>query len=97
MAAQDRTIDEVAAELRVSRRTVDGWLATDLLRPVYDRRFQFHVRRGRKRLWTETGFRQLKAAIERESAAGGVLAGRSSRTEAGIGTPTVPCGPAGVQ
>src|ERR1043166_1578480 len=86
-ASGDRTIDQVAASLLIGRRTLEGWLAADLLRAADDRRFQFHVRRGRKRIWSPTAFRLLKDAIERESAQGGVLAVSNSRTEKAIGMP----------
>ena len=66
--------DEVVAGLRIGKRTLEQWLATDLLRAVDDRRFQFHTQRGRKRIWSETAYRNLEVAIERESAPGGVLA-----------------------
>src|SRR6266545_2421346 len=88
-ASADRTIDQVAASLLIGRRTLEGWLAADLLRAVDDRRFQFHVRRGRKRIWSPTAFRLLKEAIERESAPGGALAVSSSRAEKAIGMPKV--------
>ena len=97
MAASDRTMDEVAAELRLSRRTLDGWLATDLKRAVDDRRFQFHTSRGRKRIWSETAFQNLRVAIERESAPGGVLSASSSRSATATGTPTAPYGSQAVQ
>lgn len=81
----DRTIDEVASELRVSRSTLDGWLGADMRRPIDDRHFQFHAHHGRKRIWTDSAFRQLREAIERESQPGGraragELADRSART-----------------
>src|SRR5215813_9337311 len=80
MTVGDRTIDEVAAALRLGRRTLDGWLAADLLRAPDDRRFQFHTRRGRKRIWTESAFQLLKASIERESVPGGVRSVRIRRS-----------------
>src|SRR5437016_10400217 len=93
----DMMIKEVAQRLRVGHRTLEGWLANDLLRAPDDRRFQYHTRRGRKRIWTETQFGQLKAAIERESEPGGVLAGSGSRKELAIGTRTAPFVRAAVQ
>src|SRR5215813_7979056 len=90
MTVGDRTIDEVAAALRLGRRTLDGWLAADLLRAPDDRRFQFHTRRGRKRIWSESAFQLLKAAIERESAPGGVLAGRNQSNGMVTGMPSAP-------
>src|SRR5262249_41441550 len=95
--ASDLTIDEIALRLRVGKRPIDGWLAADLLRAADDRRFQFHSRRGRKRIWTEAAFQQLRAAIERESEPGGVLAASGSRIETATGMRTVPFGSRAVQ
>src|SRR5262249_54765114 len=63
----DRNFVETSRDLRVSKTTLDNWLTRDLLRAVDDRRFQFHSRRGRKRIWSPTAFEQLRDAIERES------------------------------
>ena len=82
---------EIAKRLRLSLRTVETILASDARRAVDDKRFQFHVRRGRKRFWTAEGFLCLKLAIERESAPGGVLAGSSSRNGMASGTYMGPC------
>jgi hypothetical protein len=90
-------MDEVAADLRIGKRTLDGWLAADLLRAIDDRRFQFHTMRGRKRIWSATAFQNLEAAIERESAPGGVLAGSRSKSETVTGTQSVPYGSQAVQ
>jgi hypothetical protein len=87
----------VVAELLVSKRTLDTWLAADLLRAIDDRRFQFHTMRGRKRIWSTTAFQNLEAAIERESAPGGVLAGSGSKSETASGTLSVPFGSQAVQ
>lgn len=86
-SAIDRTFEEAATDLRVSKRTLDTWLSADLLRPLDMRRFQFHTFRGRKRIWSENAFEQLKLAIERESAPGGVLAAYSSSSVTAIGMP----------
>lgn len=72
MARDHFTIVEAAGRLGVGRRTLEGWLAADLQRHPDERRFQLHVRHGRKRLWTEARFKALEAAIERESEPGGV-------------------------
>jgi len=64
---KDRTIHEVAAELRLGERTLERYLASDLTRAADDRRFQFHCRRGRKRIWTPEGYQKLRDAIERAS------------------------------
>lgn len=93
----DRTFEEVAQDLRTSKRTLDGWLSADLLRPVELRRFQFHTFRGRKRIWSTAAFEMLKSAIERESAPGGVLAGSRSSNETTIGTLPVAYGSAAVR
>jgi hypothetical protein len=68
---------------------LDQWLTDDMLRPADERRFQFHTFRGAKRIWTEAAFQNLRAAIERESLSGGVLARSSSRNVTAIGTPRV--------
>lgn len=65
----------VALRLGVSRSTLDTWLGADEERPLAERRFQFHVYHGRKRLWSEAGFQALKCAIETESQPGGLLGG----------------------
>jgi hypothetical protein len=88
----DRTFEEVALDLRISKRTLDGWLSADLLRPRDDMRFQFHTFRGRKRIWSKDAFELLKSAIERESAPGGVLAGSRSSSETAIGILPAPYG-----
>src|SRR5882724_8216924 len=88
MTGRDLVIAEVVEHLRIGRSTLDQWLANDMLRPVGERRFQFHTFRGAKRVWTETAFQNLSAAIERESLSGGVLARSSSRNVTAIGTPT---------
>jgi hypothetical protein len=93
----DLTIAEVAERLRVSVRTLEGWLSADLARGPDDRRFQFHVRRGRKRLWSAKATEALAAAIERESEPGGVLAVSKSKTVAATGTSPALFAPAAVQ
>lgn len=97
MAEIPLTVEEVVARLRVGRRTFEGWLATDLNRPIDDRRFQFHVRHGRRRLWTAERFKALEAAIERESEPGGVLAGSRSSSVTVSGTSMAPFAPADVR
>ena len=91
------TAPEIATKLRLSLRTLETILGSDLRRSIDDKRFQFHVRRGRKRFWSDEDFECLKRAVERESAPGGVLAGSSSRTVMASGTYTGPCGPQDVQ
>jgi hypothetical protein len=93
----DRTFEEVTVDLRISKRTLDGLLSADLLRPVESRRFQFHTFRGRKRIWSVLAFEMLKSAIERESAPGGVLAGSRSSNEITTGTLPVAYGSAAVR
>src|SRR5260370_26755295 len=90
MAPYDLTIDEIGPELRLGKRTLEAWLAQDLLRSADDRRFQFHARRGRKRIWSPNALRLLREAIERESQPGGVLAGSRSSSGMATGTPMVP-------
>lgn len=65
----------VAAYLGIALSTLNGWLAAEEDRPAADQRFHFHTFHGRKRLWSQDGFRALKQAIETESEPGGVLAG----------------------
>jgi hypothetical protein len=79
MSNRDLVIAEVVVRLRIGRRTLDGWLSDDLLRAAGERLFQFHTYRGRKRIWTETAFQNLREAIERESQRGGALARSSLR------------------
>src|ERR1700675_4123877 len=93
----DRTFEEVARDLRTSKRTLDGWLSADLLRPVDSRKFQFHTFRGRKRIWSTAAFEMLKSAIERESAPGGVLEASRSPNETAIGMLPVAYGSAAVR
>src|SRR5258708_9800915 len=94
MTGRDLVIAEVVEHLRIGRSTLDQWLANDMLRPVGERRFQFHTFRGAKRVWTDTAFQNLRAAIERESLSGAVLARPSSRNMTAIGTPPAPSSPA---
>jgi hypothetical protein len=91
------TIDDVAERLGIGRRTLDGWLASDLNRMPDDRRFQFHVRHGGRRLWTEERYKALEAAIERESEPGGVLGVSKSKSATAIGTSQAPFAPTAVQ
>jgi len=86
----DMTIDEVVARLRVSLRTLDGWLSEDRRRLPDEQRFQFHHRHGRRRLWTSAEYEALRAAIARESEPGGVLGGSSRSRGTVRGTLTVP-------
>ncbi len=97
MLGRDLVIAEVVERLRVGRRTFDGWLSDDLFRAAGEQLFQFHTYRGRKRIWTETAFQNLRQAIERESQPGGVLAGSSLRNVMAIGTPQAPSSPAAEQ
>jgi hypothetical protein len=78
---------EVAARLGVAASTLNGWLAVDENRqnPLFD----FHRWRGNKRVWSEEGFGQLEAAIDRESRRG-VLSGQRTRSKA---KPTSPPDP----
>jgi hypothetical protein len=94
MSGRDLVIAEVVERLRIGRSTLDQWLANDILRPVGERRFQFHTFRGAKRVWTEAAFQNLQKAIEHESLSGGVLARSSSRNVMAIGTPRAPSLPA---
>ena len=78
----------VALRLGVALSTLNMWLAADEERPLAERRFQFHVYHGRKRLWLDAGFQSLKSAIETESQPGGCLGGwrdGSGRREASGG------------
>lgn len=85
----DRTFKEVARDLRVATSTLNGWLGADARRPPQERRLHFHAFRGRRRFWSPHAFEQLKAAIERESAPGGVLGGwRSGHGATEIATPS---------
>lgn len=93
----DLTIQEVAARLRVGLRTLEGWLSSDVVRAPDDRRFQFHVRRGRKRLWSAKAVEALRAAIERESEPGGVLAVSKSKSAMASGTSSARFVPQDVQ
>ena len=70
---------EVAGRLGVAASTLNGWLAVDENRqhPLVD----FHRWRGNKRVWSEEGFQQLEAAIDRESRRG-VLSGQRTRAKA---------------
>lgn len=86
---RDREFAETCRDLRISETSLDRWLKADLLRAIDDRRFHFHTRRGRKRIWSPEAFKNLKAAIERESAAGGVLAGCKRSSAPAAGMPTV--------
>ena len=97
MSGRDLVITEVVERLRLGRRTFDGWLAEDLLRAADERLFQFHTYRGRKRIWTETAFQNLRQAIERESQLGGVLARSSSRNVTATGTLRAPSSPMAAQ
>src|SRR5215813_923827 len=97
MSGRDLVIAEVVERLRIGRSTLDQWLANDMMRPAGERLFQFHTFRGAKRVWTETAFQSLRAAIERESLAGGVLARSSSRNATAIGKPRAPSSPAADQ
>src|SRR5260370_20239402 len=97
MTGRDLVIAEVVEHLRIGRSTLDQWLANDMLRPVGERRYQCNTFRGAKRVWTETSFQNLRAAIERESLSGGVLARSSSRNVTAIGTPRAPSSPAADQ
>ena len=97
MSGRDLVIAEVVERLRIGRSTLDQWLANDMLRPVGERRFQFHTFRGAKRVWTETAFQNLRTAIERESLSGGVLARSNSRNVTAIGMPRAPSSPAADQ
>jgi hypothetical protein len=87
MSDRDLVVAEVVGRLRIGRRTFDGWLSDDLSRAAGEQLFQFHTYRGRKRIWTETAFQNLRQAIERESQPGGVLARSSSRNATATGTP----------
>src|SRR5262245_31106396 len=87
MSERDLVIAEVVQRLRIGRSTLDQWLADDLMRTEGEQHFQFHTFRGAKRIWTEMAFQNLRAAIERESLPGGVLARSSSRNVMAIGTP----------
>ncbi|WP_180982427.1 hypothetical protein [Methylocella silvestris] len=97
MSAERLTIEDVISRLKISRRTLESWLAEDLRRATDERRFHFHVRHGRRRLWTETSYLALEHAIERESEPGGVLAGSQSKNATATGTSRGPFAPQAVQ
>ncbi|SDO48159.1 hypothetical protein SAMN05444050_4243 [Afipia sp. GAS231] len=63
-------VAQTAARLDVSPATLKGWLAEDQDRDPEKRKFDFHRWRGRRRKWTEEGFRKLELAIHEESQTG---------------------------
>ena len=79
-------IDDICGHLRISKRTLMGWLKADEKRE--DPKLQHHHYRGRERAWTETEFLALEAAIKQESLPGGVLAASRSLSATGRGTST---------
>jgi hypothetical protein len=81
------TAREVADRLGMAVSTLNGWLAVDENRE--HALLNFHRWRGAKRVWSEEGFQQLEAAIDRESRRG-VLAGQRTRSKA---KPTSPPDP----
>src|SRR5260370_42400218 len=97
MSGRDLVIAEVVERLRIGRSTLDQWLANDMLRPVGERRFQFHTFRGAKRVWTGTAFQNFRGGITRESIYSGVLARSNSRNVSAIGTPRGASSPADAQ
>jgi hypothetical protein len=68
-AEAQHTLDvaQVAARLDVAPATLKGWLSEDHERDPAKRKFDFHRWRGRRRKWTEEGFRKLELAIHQES------------------------------
>lgn len=81
--------ENVAKRLNVSVSTLNAWLRKDEARPPERQVFQkFHRSRGRYRFWSEESFRQLEAAIHRESQPGGVLAAwRNRKTNVDLSPP----------
>ena len=63
---------DVCKNLRISQSTLNHWIRLGALSapPV----FQTHKYRGRRRVWTERAFAELRAEIEKESEPGGLLA-----------------------
>jgi hypothetical protein len=86
---QTLDVAEVAARLDVAPATLKGWLSEDQDRDPADRKFDFHRWRGRRRKWTEAGFRKLELAIHEESQTG-VLSGWRTREKTRAVSPADP-------